>query len=148
MSITGRWARGGRCARSTSWTRGETAMTEARAAAGRANAAARDVAGRARHAVCADGQTVAVAHVAAHDRGVAAYAIKAVRAAASFSDDVDAGRRECEWQRDQLPETLRDLVLIDQRGRTTSAGWYTTAECTAPGKWMRGRRFGRPLMLR
>ena len=28
-----------------------------------------------------------------------------------------AGRRECQWQRDQLPEAIRELVLDDQRLR-------------------------------
>jgi hypothetical protein len=56
-----------------------------------------------------------VAHVAAHDLGAAAYAIKAARAAAA--GDEDAGRRECRWQRDQLPEQIRELVLDDQRLR-------------------------------
>ena len=28
-----------------------------------------------------------------------------------------AGRLECRWQRDQLPETIRELVLDDQRLR-------------------------------
>jgi hypothetical protein len=29
----------------------------------------------------------------------------------------DAGRRECLWQRDQLPDGIRELVLDDQRLR-------------------------------
>jgi len=29
----------------------------------------------------------------------------------------DAGRLECQWQRDQLPEVIRELVLDDQRLR-------------------------------
>jgi hypothetical protein len=28
-----------------------------------------------------------------------------------------AGRLECQWQRDQLPDAIRDLVLDDQRLR-------------------------------
>ena len=28
-----------------------------------------------------------------------------------------AGRLECRWQRDQLPEAIRELVLDDQRLR-------------------------------
>ena len=28
-----------------------------------------------------------------------------------------AGRRECQWQREQLPEAIRELVLDDQRLR-------------------------------
>src|SRR5215210_1489086 len=44
------------------WARGEATMTEARTAAGHANAAARDVIGAARHAAHAAGQAAAVAH--------------------------------------------------------------------------------------
>jgi hypothetical protein len=99
------------------WARGEITMTEARTAAGHANAAARDLSGAARHAAFAAGQAAAVAHVAAHDLGAAAYAIKAARAAAPEGDGDRAGRLECRWQRDQLPEAIRELVLDDQRLR-------------------------------
>jgi hypothetical protein len=30
---------------------------------------------------------------------------------------VAAGRGECQWQRDQLPDVVRELVLDDQRRR-------------------------------
>lgn len=96
------------------WARGEVTMTASRTAAGHANAAARELAGAPRFAAYAAAQAAAVAHVAAHELGAAAYAIKAVRAA---SDRDDAGRRECQWQRDQLPTAIRDLVLDDQRLR-------------------------------
>jgi hypothetical protein len=99
------------------WTRREMTMTQARAAAGFANAAARELSGAARHAAYAAGQAAAVAHVAAHELGAAAYAIKAARAAAPKGETESAGRRECQWQRDQLPEAIRDLVLDDQRLR-------------------------------
>jgi hypothetical protein len=98
------------------WVRGEVTMTQSRAAGGHAMGAARDLCGAPRHAAYAAGQAAAVAHVAAHELGAAAYAIKAVRAAAP--DDAEAaGRRECRWQRDQLPEAIRELVLDDQRLR-------------------------------
>jgi hypothetical protein len=99
------------------WTRGEVTMTQARTAAGYANAAARALSGAARHAAYAAGQAAAVAHVAAHELGAAAYAIKAVRAAAPKGESDSAGRRECQWQREQLPEAIRALVLDDQRLR-------------------------------
>jgi len=95
------------------WVRGEVKMMDARAAGGHAMGAARDLRGAARHAAYAAGQAGAVAHVAAHELGAAAYAIKAVRAA----DGDAAGRVECRWQRDQLPEAIRELVLDDQRLR-------------------------------
>jgi thymidine phosphorylase len=99
------------------WARGEITMTQARTAAGYANAAARDLSGAARHAAYAAGQAAAVAHVAAHELGAAAYAIKAARAAAPEREDESAGRVECRWQRDQLPDAIRELVLDDQRLR-------------------------------
>jgi hypothetical protein len=99
------------------WTRGEVTMSQSRAAAGAANAAARDLRGAARHAAYAAGQAAAVAHVAAHELGAAAYAIKAARAAAPEGEGERAGRRECRWQRDQLPDAIRALVLDDQRLR-------------------------------
>ena len=79
--------------------------------------AARDKRGAARHAAYAAGQAGAVAHVAAHELGAAAYAIKAAQAAATHGDAETAGRRECQWQREQLPEGIRQLVLEDQRLR-------------------------------
>ena len=99
------------------WVRGEITMTEARNAAGHANAAARDRSGAARHAAHAAGQAAAVAHVAAHELGAAAYAIKATRAAAPEGEAEIVGRRECRWQREQLPMAIRTLVLDDQRLR-------------------------------
>jgi hypothetical protein len=99
------------------WVRSEIPMMQARAAGGSAMGAARDLRGAARHAAYAAGQAGAVAHVAAHELGAAAYAIKAVRAAAPEGQDDAAGRLECQWQRDQLPEAIRELVLDDQRLR-------------------------------
>jgi hypothetical protein len=90
---------------------------ESRAAGGHAMAAARDERGAARHAAYAAGQTGAVAHVAAHELGAAAYAIKAARAATPASESEAAGRLEYRWQRDLLPEAIRELVLDDQRLR-------------------------------
>jgi hypothetical protein len=99
------------------WVRGEITMMEARAAGGHAMAAARDLKGGARYAAYAAGQAAVVAHVAAHELGAAAYAIKAVRAAAAEGEGESSGRLECRWQRDQLPDAIRGLVLDDQRLR-------------------------------
>ena len=78
------------------WVRGEVRMMQSRATAGHAMGAARDLRGAPRFA---------------------AYAIKAVRAAAEPGQEEAAGRRECRWQREQLPEPIRELVLDDQRLR-------------------------------
>jgi hypothetical protein len=99
------------------WVRGEVKMMQARATGGHAMGAARDLSGAARHAAYAAGQAAAVAHVAAHELGAAAYAIKAARAAAPDGEAEAAGRLECRWQRDRLPDAIRELVLDDQRLR-------------------------------
>jgi len=99
------------------WVRGELPMMRARAAGGHAMGAARELRGAPRWAAYAAGQAACVAHVAAHDLGAAAYAIKAARAAAPADEGDAAGRLECRWQRAQLPDEVRDLVLDDQRLR-------------------------------
>jgi hypothetical protein len=99
------------------WAHGELPMMQARAAGGHAMAAARPLRGAPRHAAFAAGQAAVVAHVAAHDLGAAAYAIKAARAAAPEQDVEAAARRECRWQRNQLPDDVRELVLDDQKLR-------------------------------
>jgi hypothetical protein len=99
------------------WVRGEVKMMQARKAAGQAQAAARNLRGAPRHAAYAAGQAAVVPHVAAHELGAGAYAIKAVCAAAPEDEPERAGRIECRWQREQLPEEIRELVLDNQRLR-------------------------------
>jgi hypothetical protein len=55
--------------------------------------------------------------MADHELGAAAYAIKAVRLASPAIDAMMAGERECRWQREQLPEAIRELVLSDEERR-------------------------------
>ena len=92
-------------------------MTQVRTAGGHAMGAARELRGAAREAAYAAGQAAVVAHVAAHELGAAAYAIKAARAAVAERERDKTGRLECQWQREQLPDEIRDLVLDDQRLR-------------------------------
>lgn len=99
------------------WARGEAPMMATRAAGGHAMGAARHLTGAPRFAAYAAGQAAVVAHVAEHDLGAAAYAIKAVMAHAAADERDDARRRECAWQRDRLPDAVRALVLDDQRRR-------------------------------
>jgi hypothetical protein len=99
------------------WAQGEITMTQARAAAFAAHTSAREVCGAAQEAARAAGQAVAVAHMADHELGAAAYAIRAVRAAESEDNRDETGRLECQWQRDQLPTEIYELVLDDQRLR-------------------------------
>jgi len=110
-----------------SWARGEITVTEAKVGAYYSNAAARDVKGAAKFSALAAGQSAAVAHVAAHELGAAAYAIRAAMAASGDSEarpnasiseaKREIGLRECAWQREQLPDEIRELVLDDQKNR-------------------------------
>jgi hypothetical protein len=100
-----------------SWVRGELPMMRARALGGHAMGAARPLSGGPRFAAYAAGQAACVAHVPEHDLGAAAYAIKAARAAVSGAEAEQVRRRECVWQRAQLPAQVRDLVIDDQRRR-------------------------------
>jgi hypothetical protein len=100
------------------WIRGDASMREAHQAAFRANAAGKGMPDPAKFAALAAGQAVAVAHVAAHDLGAAAYAIRAAGASASANDATQAQVAERTWQRDRLPAAVRELVLDDQRQRS------------------------------
>ena len=93
-------------------------MKGAHQAAFQANAAARGLPDPAKFAALSAGQAVAVAHVAAHDLGAAAYAIRAVGASVPPAESAEAQAAEREWQRAQLPDAVRKLVLDDQRRRS------------------------------
>lgn len=92
------------------WAGGDLPMMRARALGGHAMGAARPMRGAARFAAYAAGQAACVGHVAEHDLGAAAYALKAVRDARGD----DALRAERDWQRGRLPTEIRELVLEDQ----------------------------------
>lgn len=109
------------------WARGEATMMRSRAAGGHAMGAARPRAGPARLAAYAAGQAACVPHVPEHDLGAAAYAIQAARTAAPPAAAAIAGRRERDWQRDQLPCGIRELVLEDQ-GRRNEICWSAFAD--------------------
>jgi hypothetical protein len=99
------------------WSRGEISMEQARQAAYAAHAAAREASGAAREAARAAGHAAATAHMADHVLGAAAYAIRAVRAAAPAAKRDTAGVLECRWQRQRLPDAIRELVLSDEARR-------------------------------
>jgi len=99
------------------WIRGEMRMMDARQAAFLSNAAARDMPDPAKFAALSAGQAAAVPHVAAHDLGAAAYAIRAAGANVPAGSAGSARIEEREWQRARLPAAVRDLVLDDQRRR-------------------------------
>lgn len=100
------------------WIRGEVRMGDAHRAAFQANAGARGLADPARFAALSAGQAVAVAHVAAHELGAAAYAIRAAGACVPGDDAARARAKEREWQREHLPPAIRELVLDDQKRRS------------------------------
>ncbi|MGC4018974.1 MAG: hypothetical protein QM793_06950 [Muricomes sp.] len=102
------------------WVDGEITMKQARFAAGAAQDAARevkDMSEAARLAALSAGQAAVVAHVAAHELGAAAYAIRTVMAASPRDKRETFRLQECQWQRDRLPEKIRDLVIDDERLR-------------------------------
>ena len=100
------------------WIRGEERMWDARMVAFQANAAARGMPNPARFAALSAGQAAAVPHVAAHDLGAAAYAIKAAGASVTGADAPRARVIERDWQRANIPAGVRELVLDDQRLRS------------------------------
>jgi hypothetical protein len=100
------------------WIRGEVRMTDAHNTAFVANAAAKGRPDPAKFAALAAGQAVAVAHVAAHDLGAAAYAIRAAVAAAPAEEAEAARLGDRDWQRERIPAELRELVLDDQQARS------------------------------
>ncbi|SEB48192.1 hypothetical protein SAMN04489844_0239 [Nocardioides exalbidus] len=100
------------------WARGEAPMMATRAVGGHAMGAARELVGAPRFAAYAAGQAAVVAHVAEHDLGAAAYAIRAAVAAAPADAAESTRLAERAWQRDRLPADVRDLVLEDQQRRS------------------------------
>ncbi|WP_326964297.1 putative immunity protein [Arthrobacter sp. PL16] len=113
------------------WARGEAKMMVTRATGGHAMGAARPLRGAPRFAAYAAGQAACVAHVPEHDLGAAAYAIKAAAAAVPRAQERDAGRAERDWQRQQIPDHLRPLVLEDQ-SRRNSICWFVFEDETPP----------------
>ncbi|MDR1542000.1 MAG: hypothetical protein LBU32_29295 [Clostridiales bacterium] len=112
------------------WVRGEMKMMRARDFAGAAQDAAQEVKSiseAARMAVLSAGQAAVVAHVAAHELGAAAYAIRAVMESTPKPEREAARIRERDWQRSRLPERIRELVFDDQRLRNDIC-WFVFGE--------------------
>ncbi|MDR0468807.1 MAG: hypothetical protein LBH09_02415 [Peptococcaceae bacterium] len=108
------------------WVDGEMTMKQARFAAGAAQDAAREVKAlseAARLAALSAGQAAVVAHVAEHELGAAAYAIRAAMTASPKDDREMARRQEMEWQRSKLPEKIRTLVIEDE-SRRNDICWF------------------------
>ena len=94
------------------WARGEIACGAARSAAVATHAAARAADEVAARAVArAAGHAAGTAHMAGHARHAAAYAIKAVIAAANLTNAETVSVTERNWQRRRLPKHLRPALL-------------------------------------
>jgi hypothetical protein len=102
------------------WVNGEIKMKQARNAAGNSQDAAREVKAiseAARLAALSAGQAAVVAHVAAHELGAAAYAIRAVMESAPDGEKELFRQKEYQWQLKRLPKKIHSLVIDDQRLR-------------------------------
>jgi len=66
---------------------------------------------------------------------LAVYAIRAVRAAAPKCKRDEAGRLECQWQREQLPQKIRELVIDDESYVMNYASSYLTANTESKLRW-------------
>ena len=99
---------------------GNATVERARQAAFGAHAAARESSDSAAIAVArAAGHAVATAHMADHELGAAAYAIRAVMKSVSKFDAPRVAESECRWQQAQLSDAIRELVLSDQQNRNS-----------------------------
>lgn len=110
------------------WSRGEITVGAARTAAVEAHAAARAVdEGAARFVARAAGHAVATAHMADHALGAAMYALKAVKAAADKQNEDAVVSQEHNWQVEQLPDEIRELVLSTFKQKYASLGLWANA---------------------
>ena len=94
------------------WSTGYAKVGDAMKASVGSHAAARESASPISIAVARSvGQAVATAHMADHSLGAAIYALKAVKFA---NKSINAER---EWQNEQLPSEIRELVLSKTKGQ-------------------------------
>lgn len=100
------------------WAKGLATVTEAKIGAYHANIAARSLKGSAKYAAYSAGQAVAVAHVAAHNLGAAAYAIRAVMCIPDTNVE-ETKKEEYYWQINKLPNDIKELVIEDERNRNS-----------------------------
>ena len=95
-----------------SWARGEISVGEAREASISAHKAAKKSNNlAAQFAARSAGHAAATAHMADHAPRSAMYAIKAIIDPNNKENEVRSVEQEQKWQRDQLPDEIRDLVL-------------------------------------
>jgi hypothetical protein len=100
------------------WVRGDASVGDCMKAAVGAHAAARSVASKSATAAArAAGHAVATAHAADHCLGPVIYGFKAVEAAGGSTG------AEHDWQLEQVPNGLRELVV-------SALQWRRTRRCT------------------
>ena len=93
------------------WSRGEISVGEARAAAFDAHASAREIGVKAAQFIArAAGHAAGTAHMAEHAPNAALYVIKAIKASSKEDEEDLLVEKEREWQRQQLPEGIKELV--------------------------------------
>lgn len=96
-----------------SWKQGNATVGDARKASVGAHAAARENSDPCSISVARSvGHAVATAHMADHSTGAADYALKAVK---NSGKSVDTERQ---WQDEQLPSEIKDLVLTARSRRS------------------------------
>lgn len=111
------------------WARGEVPVGAAQAASVAAHAAAREAPeGPARFVARAAGQAVATAHMADHSPGGAVYALKAIKAATARPQQQAAMQQEFQWQTEQLPPEIRELMLSTIATKFASLGLFMPSE--------------------
>ena len=94
------------------WAQGKASTGDAMKASLAAHTVARESSNPTSIAVARSvGQAVATAHMADHSLGAAWYALKAVKSAGTSTD------AERQWQDEQLPPDMRDLVLSARKSR-------------------------------
>jgi hypothetical protein len=100
------------------WAIGKATTEQARHAAFSAHAAARESSNSVAIEVARSaGHAVATAHMADHELGAAAYAIRAVMRSVDTTDVMRLADLESRWQHGKLSEPIRELVLSDQQNR-------------------------------
>ncbi|SCC40180.1 putative immunity protein [Arthrobacter sp. NIO-1057] len=112
------------------WASGQAKMMDTRAIGGHAMGAARPLRGAARFAAYAAGQAACVAHVPEHDLGAAAYAIKAVQAAAPRGKKRQA-KLSVTGSASIFPTVFTISSSKTKPAATTSVGLYSTTETSA-----------------
>jgi hypothetical protein len=111
-----------------SWIRGEVRMRGAHQAAFVANAAAHGLPDPAKFAALAAGQAVAAAHVAAHDLGAAAYAIRAVFASAFAVRQSQPAFGNETGSEKEFPRRFESWSLMTSSVEAQSAGTSSTTD--------------------